>query len=103
VHERGAADVNINLAIAFVWLHRLTRVYDTEFLSQAGGSFKVNGAKFVPPSVPVLLQVLSGAQPADALLPSGSVISLPPNKVIELSIPAGAAGGPVRIFHHGNG
>lgn len=52
---------------------------------------------FVPPTAPVLLQVLSGAQAAQDLLPSGSVYTLPPNKVIEISIPGGAPGAPVRI------
>jgi iron transport multicopper oxidase len=36
----------------------------------------------------VLLQILSGAQTAQELLPQGSVYSLPPNKVIQLSLPA---------------
>jgi iron transport multicopper oxidase len=50
---------------------------------------------FTPPTVPVLLQILSGAQLAQDLLPSGSVYSLPRNKVIEVSIPGGAPGAPV--------
>lgn len=56
----------------------------------------MNGDEYVSPSVPVLLQILSGAQTADTLLPSGSVYALPANKTIELSIPGGAVGGPVR-------
>ena len=50
------------------------------------------------PTVPVLLQILSGAQSATDLLPAGSVYVLPPNSVVELSMPAGAAGGPVRVL-----
>ena len=42
---------------------------------------------FQPPTAPALLQILSGAQAAQDLLPSGSYYSLPPNKVIEISIP----------------
>jgi iron transport multicopper oxidase len=57
--------------------------------------FSVNGAVFNPPTVPVLLQILSGAHSAQDLLPPGSVYTLPPNKVVEVSIPAGAIGGPV--------
>jgi iron transport multicopper oxidase len=57
--------------------------------------FTINGVTFVPPSVPVLLQILSGTMAATDLLPSGSVYTLPHNKVVELSIPAGVAGGPV--------
>lgn len=53
---------------------------------------------FLPPSVPVLLQILSGAKAAQDLLPSGSVYTLPPNKVIEISIPGGTPGAPVRII-----
>lgn len=76
----GAADVNINLDIEFLFssLH-----------------FTVNGATFAPPTLPVLLQILSGAHTAQDLLPAGSVYVLPPNKVIELSIPGGSIGSPV--------
>jgi iron transport multicopper oxidase len=49
--------------------------------------YVVNGAQFVPPTAPVLLQILSGAHTAQDLLPAGSVYTLPPNKVIEVSIP----------------
>lgn len=76
----GAADVSINLAIA--------RDANT-------GLFTVNNASFVPPSVPVLLQMLSGAQTAQAVRPSGSVYALPAGKVIEMTIPGGSIGSPV--------
>jgi iron transport multicopper oxidase len=76
----GAADVNINLDINF----DLTSLL-----------FTVNNATFVPPSVPVLLQIMSGAKLATDLLPSGSVYVLPRNKVIEISMPGGAIGSPV--------
>ena len=74
----GAADVSLNL-----------------LLTSVGGNFFINGVTFDPPSVPVLLQILSGAQLATDLLPDGSVYVLPPGKVVELSIPAGVVGGPV--------
>lgn len=48
---------------------------------------------------PVLLQILSGAVTAASLLPAGGVYELPPNKVIELSMPALAIGGPVSQAH----
>lgn len=51
----------------------------------------------MPPTVPVLLQILSGAKSASELLPTGSVYGLDPNKSVELTIPAGAVGGPVSI------
>lgn len=81
--EVGGADVLLNLNIAF---------------NGAGLNFTINGASFLPPSVPVLLQILSGNMDATDLLPSGSVYTLPPNKVVELSMPAGAAGGPVSHY-----
>lgn len=77
----GGVDVPLNLALSF-----------------AGGRFKINGASFTPPSAPVLLQILSGARTASSLLPPGSVYTLPPNKVVELSIPGGIAGSPVRFY-----
>jgi hypothetical protein len=55
----------------------------------------VNGVSFQPPTVPVLLQILSGAQNASDLLPSGSVYGLEPGKSVELTIPALALAGPV--------
>ncbi|KAJ7866501.1 laccase 2 precursor [Mycena leptocephala] len=83
----GGADVTINIAIA---------------LDFTTIKFSINGVSFVPPTVPVLLQILSGAQSATDLLPSGSVYVLPPNKVIELSIPGGAPGAPHPFHLHGH-
>jgi iron transport multicopper oxidase len=80
------ADVPLNLAIAFT----------------AGLKFTVNGATFSPPTAPVLLQIMSGASSAASLLPAGSVYTLPPNKVIELSIPGGAVGSPHPFHLHGH-
>jgi len=63
----------------------------------------VNGTQFVPPSVPVLLQILSGAQDATQLLPSGSVIVLEANKVVELTLTTtGLTSGPHPIHLHGH-
>lgn len=76
----GAADVNLNLDIQF---------------NTADLNFTVNNASFVPPSVPVLLQIISGASTPQELLPPGSVYVLPPNKVIEISMPGGSPGSPV--------
>lgn len=78
----GGADVVLNLAHNFDF---------TTF------QYKMNGFPFVPPTVPVLLQILSGTQNAQDLLPKGSVYALPPNKVIEISLPGTGVnqGGPV--------
>lgn len=78
----GGADVLINLNL------RLERKPQFNYF--------VNNANYQKPSIPVLLQILSGTRKASDLLPKGSVYTLPPNKVIEVSIPAhGAPGGPV--------
>jgi iron transport multicopper oxidase len=59
-------------------------------------AFTVNGVSFVSPTIPMLLQILSGAKAAQDLLPSGSVYPLPRNKVVEVSfIGADVPGGPV--------
>ncbi|KAJ7064361.1 laccase [Mycena amicta] len=83
----GGADVALNLNI----------VFNTTSLT-----FAVNGAQFIPPTAPVLLQILSGAHTAQELLPSGSVYPLPPNAVIEVSIPGGTIGAPHPFHLHGH-
>ncbi|KAJ6454865.1 laccase 3, partial [Mycena sanguinolenta] len=82
----GGADVVLNLAIAFT----------------PNFTFTMNNASFVPPTAPVLLQILAGAKSAQDLLPKGSVIELPPNKVIEISIPGGSPGSPHPFHLHGH-
>ncbi|KAF9533796.1 laccase [Crepidotus variabilis] len=84
----GGADVNINLDIAF-------RV--KPFLA-----FTVNDISFVPPTVPALLQIMSGAKTAQDLMPTGSYYALPPHAVVELSLPARAGGSPHPIHLHGH-
>ena len=68
------------------------------------GNFSVNGIQYTSPSVPVLLQLMSGADTAASLMPSGSVFVLPTNASIEVSFPisgAGAAGAPHPFHLHG--
>lgn len=68
-----------------------------------GGLFFMNGVRFIPPSVPVLLQILSGAQRAQDLLPQGSVFDLPLGKVIEINLFGHNALGDPHPFHlHGH-
>lgn len=84
----GGADVVLNLDMGFL---------------DATNQFTINGAVFVPPTTPVLLQILSGAKNATDLLPSGSVFPLPRNKVIEISMPGkNLHGSPVsdRVLSH---
>lgn len=49
----------------------------------------VNNVSFIPPDMPVLLQILGGNRNANSLLPKGSVYDLPYNKVIEVHINGG--------------
>ncbi|KIL59933.1 multicopper oxidase [Amanita muscaria Koide BX008] len=82
----GGADINLVLNIT-------TNV--------TTGQYYINGASFTPPTVPVLLQILSGARRAQELLPSGSVYVLPRNKVVEVSIPGGSDQSPHPFHLHG--
>ncbi|KAF8073914.1 laccase [Lyophyllum atratum] len=77
----GGADVNLVIK------------HDFDFTAL---HYTMNGASFTPPTVPALLQILSGAQSAQDLLPQGSYYELPANKVIELTLPGSAfeLGGP---------
>ncbi|KAG2127516.1 laccase, partial [Suillus clintonianus] len=72
------------------------------FVSKVKGIFYINGVAFEPPSVPVLLQILSGAQEATDLLPDGSVYVLERNKVVELTMINGELLGPHPIHLHGH-
>lgn len=65
----GQADINLNITV-----------------TNLGGAFYMNNARYRSPTVPVLLQILSGAQQATDLMPNGSVIVLGPNKVVELTM-----------------
>ncbi|KAF7352280.1 Multicopper oxidase/laccase [Mycena venus] len=84
----GGADVLINLNIS---------------LDLSAPRYFLTGASFTPPTSPALLQILSGAQLAQDLLPTGSYYALPPNKVIEVSIPGSADVAAPHPFHlHGH-
>ncbi|KAI0246639.1 laccase T2 copper depleted [Lactifluus subvellereus] len=83
----GGADININLNVT---------------LSADFTEFLINGFTFDAPMVPVLLQILSGAQSAADLVPAGSIYGLDANKSVEITIPAGALGGPHPIHLHGH-
>ncbi|KAK1235613.1 laccase, multicopper oxidase, benzenediol:oxygen oxidorectuctase [Marasmius sp. AFHP31] len=54
--------------------------------STSSNEFMINDVKFESPSLPVLLQVLSGAFRPDQLLPKGSVYPLPSNATIEITM-----------------
>ncbi|RDB26212.1 Laccase-1 [Hypsizygus marmoreus] len=61
--------------------------------------FDINGISYISPPVPVLLQLLSGAQTPQDLLPSEQVFLLPPNKLIEISVP-GTGAHPFHLHGH---
>ncbi|KAK0227028.1 laccase lcc5 [Armillaria nabsnona] len=82
----GGVDDALNLAVAFT----------TDL------TFTINGETYTPPTVPVLLQILSGAEDVSSLLPSGSIYYLPKDSSVEVSIPAGVAGGPHPLHLHGH-
>nr|AIW01084.1 laccase [Flammulina velutipes] len=86
-HFNDGADVNINLAFA---------------IDPKLGRFTVNGATYRAPTMPVLLQIMSGASSAQNLLPSSSIYELPLNKSIQLSFPGGAPGSPHPFHLHGH-
>ncbi|KAI5123466.1 hypothetical protein M0805_008836 [Coniferiporia weirii] len=70
----GGVDLALNLVAAF---------------NQTTGCHMINNVSWTPPSVPILLQILSGTtKPAD-LLPNGSIYALPSNSTIEISMPGG--------------
>ncbi|KAG2132889.1 multicopper redoxase [Suillus bovinus] len=86
VAEPGGADMSIN--IETVWDGHMR--------------FLINGYTYTSPPTPVLLQILNGNLDASQLKPYGSVYTLPANKTIELSIPAGQPEGPHPFHLHGH-
>ncbi|KAK0207895.1 laccase 1 AVT [Desarmillaria ectypa] len=84
----GGADLVLNFTLGY---------------NAAANVFLMNGVQFVPPTVPVLLQILSGTQRAQDLLPPGSVYGLPLNKTIEVNLFGGQAiDGPHPFHLHGH-
>jgi len=73
-------------------------------LNLTSEGFVINGHRFRPPSVDVLLQILSHAKKPEDVLPPGSVILLPRNSTIQLKfLNAGKTPGAPHPFHlHGH-
>ncbi|KAJ7683763.1 putative laccase 1d precursor [Mycena rosella] len=61
--------------------------------------FDINGVSYLSPSLPVLLQLLSGASKPQDFLPSEQLILLPPNSIIDISIP-GTGAHPFHLHGH---
>lgn len=72
----GVGDADVSLNLVAMW--------DDDI-----GRFLINGYSYIPPTSPVLLQILTGQLDAGQLQPYGSVYTLPPHKTIELSVPGG--------------
>lgn len=82
------ADIKLDLVVGFNQSHFL---------------FYINGVQYIPPTVPVLLQILSGAMTVADLLPNGTVYTLPKNKVVDITFNTDtAAGGPHPFHLHGH-
>jgi FtsP/CotA-like multicopper oxidase with cupredoxin domain len=79
----GKADINIQISA-----------------NSTGGIYYMNGVRYQPPTVPVLLQMLSGAQQATDLMPNGSVYVLEPNKVVELTMTIVGGGATGAVSSH---
>jgi iron transport multicopper oxidase len=67
----------------------------------AAPAFTINNYTYSSVPVPILLQILNGTDPRQ-LLPAGSVITLPRNKLIELKIPGGSILSPHPFHLHGH-
>ncbi|KAF9224262.1 laccase [Gyrodon lividus] len=83
----GNADISLNLVAQ---------------INQTTAAFQINGVSYSSPATPVLLQILSGALSTAQLQPQGSVYTLPPNKVVEVSFPGAllAASHPFHLHGH---
>nr|CDJ79884.1 benzenediol:oxygen oxidoreductase [Coprinus comatus] len=87
----GGADFNVTLNF----------VLDVD-LASGEPQFKLNDKVYRPPSVPILLKILSGARRPEELLPEGNLFSVPRDKVIEVTVPGGIAAGPHPMHLHGH-
>ncbi|KZV72897.1 multicopper oxidase [Peniophora sp. CONT] len=85
-HQAGGADQTLTLNI--------------EFDTTTG--FAVNNVQYAAPSVPILLQILSGNTSAQELMPKGSIYELQPNTVVDIVMPGGSRGGPHPMHLHGH-
>jgi len=61
--------------------------------------FDINGISYISPTVPVLLQILSGAKQPTDLLPSEQVFVVPRNKIVQVTIP-GTGAHPFHLHGH---
>jgi FtsP/CotA-like multicopper oxidase with cupredoxin domain len=62
----------------------------------------INNHSYVEPTVPVLLQILSGTTDPSQLMPNGSIYYVERNKTVQLNIQTGLIGGPHPFHLHGH-
>jgi iron transport multicopper oxidase len=60
------------------------KTFDVNF-DMGTGRFSMNNISWVPPSAPILLQILTGRN-ASELMPQGSIVPLGRNQVVQLNI-----------------
>lgn len=82
----NGADVTFNLTLGFD--ERLFK-------------FSINGNIYTPPSVPILLQIMSGARHPRDFFPPGEVLTVERFKTVQINFPSGLIGGPHPFHLHG--
>ncbi|KAG7094425.1 hypothetical protein E1B28_008025 [Marasmius oreades] len=83
----GGADVTLDITLGFA----------------LPASFLMNGVQWKTPSVPVLLQMLSGQRHPKSLVPNGLVYLIPKGAIVEVNLHGGDAPGGPHPFHlHGH-
>ncbi|KAF8553011.1 Cupredoxin [Imleria badia] len=65
-------------------------------------NFLINGAQYIPPSIPILLQILNGAVSPWQIEPKGSVYTLPKVRLIEITFSPKNPGRPHPFHLHGH-
>lgn len=78
------------------YVFNMTMAFD-----RATFTFSMNDVVFTPPTVPVLLQLMSGAHTAQELLPQGSIFVVERNKTVQVNLPSGLIAGPHPFHLHG--
>ncbi|KAH8825530.1 laccase precursor [Flagelloscypha sp. PMI_526] len=86
----GGADVNVDVHLAL------------DLTGPTGPRFTVNNISYSPPTVPVLLQILTGTKDARQLFPQGLVYDVKKGDSVEVRIFGGTEGGPHPFHLHGH-
>ncbi|KAF9459992.1 laccase [Collybia nuda] len=64
--------------------------------------FLINDNQYIPPPIPVLLQIMNGSVDPLSIMPNNSVITLPRNKLISVTVPGGSDVAPHPFHLHGH-